>query len=655
MALNFRKFLEGLRIVPKAASTASEKGDLDVESGSGKLNYHNGSTASPVVTEDHASQGANRLKSKDLDDATIAIVDSTDTSKKILFNAGGTASTSTTITAAQTVSRVITLPDATDTLVGLATSDVLTNKTIDGDSNTLQDIGLGSLKTVLADANKVLRRDAAGVVVSDNSLPNSSAIVTIDASQTLTNKTLTTLKVDKSTPTNTAGSLALPSTAYALVSANINEIAAGSDGNILILTNTSASPITIKNEFGTAGAQIRTGTNGDLSLESEASLILVYNSTAPGYWYVAGGVGGASTFNMAASAGAIVAGDSVYIDNTGTVQLLDATNDSKVEFVGVCLDAGGSSVRVQVAGKVSIPSASISGGSFTIGKPVFASASSPGKYVQPANTNNGNWVIPVGIATAATEMVINGAGSSTAVKMQADVDPSILNNTAIIVNTVGSNTNVGIGHPVYLDSSVFAQLIDAGNDSKIEYVGVSLSSGAGGGSVQVQVSGVVTVPSASFTVGSAVYVNPSAIPGGSAASYYTQTIPTSAGQWIVQAGIAVAANKFIINGAGGATAVKITSETDQFVYAKVRSVSTTQSLTNGDSIVLGTAGAGGITLTLPAPTSGKIFNIKKVDAAPGSITISAPSGTIDGVASKTVTSQYDSLTITSDGTNFFII
>ena len=51
MALNFRKFIEGLRIVPKAASTASEKGDLDVVSGSGKLNYHNGTSASPVVAE----------------------------------------------------------------------------------------------------------------------------------------------------------------------------------------------------------------------------------------------------------------------------------------------------------------------------------------------------------------------------------------------------------------------------------------------------------------------------------------------------------------------------------------------------------------------------------------------------------------------------
>jgi hypothetical protein len=111
----------------------------------------------------------------------------------------------------------------------------------------------------------------------------------------------------------------------------------------------------------------------------------------------------------------------------------------------------------------------------------------------------------------------------------------------------------------------------------------------------------------------------------------------------------------VINGAGGSTAVKITSEVDPYVYANVVSVSSNTPLTNGNSIVLATGGAGGITVTLPAPTAGKIFNIKKVDAAPGSITISAPSGTIDGVVSKSLAAQYDSFTITSNGTNFFII
>jgi hypothetical protein len=79
------------------------------------------------------------------------------------------------------------LPNASD-LVTVDSTQTLTNKTIDGDDNTIQDLSLTSLKTDLPNANKVIRRDASGVVVSGNNLPNSSDIVTIDASQVITNK-----------------------------------------------------------------------------------------------------------------------------------------------------------------------------------------------------------------------------------------------------------------------------------------------------------------------------------------------------------------------------------------------------------------------------------------------------------------------------------
>lgn len=42
----------------------------------------------------------------------------------------------------------------------------ITNKTVDGDNNTLQNIGISSLKTIPADANKLLARNASGAVVS---------------------------------------------------------------------------------------------------------------------------------------------------------------------------------------------------------------------------------------------------------------------------------------------------------------------------------------------------------------------------------------------------------------------------------------------------------------------------------------------------------
>lgn len=100
-----------------------------------------------------------------------------------------------------TANRDIQTPpqDADSVLVSQNATQTLTNKTIDGDDNTVQDLALTSLKTVIGDANKVIRRNGSGVVVSDNSVPNSSPLVTTDATQTLTNKSI---DADTNTITN---------------------------------------------------------------------------------------------------------------------------------------------------------------------------------------------------------------------------------------------------------------------------------------------------------------------------------------------------------------------------------------------------------------------------------------------------------------------
>ena len=94
---------------------------------------------------------------------------------KVVFRSGGreTKLDSATQTGSQT-DVTFRLPDLVNNtgspviavLVEKDLAQVLTNKTIDGDVNTIQDVGLGSLKTVLADADKALVRDASGVIIS---------------------------------------------------------------------------------------------------------------------------------------------------------------------------------------------------------------------------------------------------------------------------------------------------------------------------------------------------------------------------------------------------------------------------------------------------------------------------------------------------------
>ena len=76
----------------------------------------------------------------------VTISDGTDFNKGIRFRSSGSATSAVTLLdAVATAGRVVTLPDATTTLVGRDTTDTLTNKSISGSTNTLSNIGNSSL------------------------------------------------------------------------------------------------------------------------------------------------------------------------------------------------------------------------------------------------------------------------------------------------------------------------------------------------------------------------------------------------------------------------------------------------------------------------------------------------------------------------------
>ena len=186
--LNIRKFFEGIGLIPKTSTTADTQGELEVLSSDGKLRYHNGTSVSPVVTEAHSATLTN--KSIDADTNTITNIENADIKSGAAIDAAkihnGSVSNTEFGYLDGVTSSIQTQLNAAVSASGIAT---LTNKTIDGDDNTLQDISITSLKTDGAAPNTFISRDGSGVVISTKAVPT-GAVVGVSDTQTLTGKTI---------------------------------------------------------------------------------------------------------------------------------------------------------------------------------------------------------------------------------------------------------------------------------------------------------------------------------------------------------------------------------------------------------------------------------------------------------------------------------
>lgn len=134
------------------------------------------------------------LLNKTLDDATCKFGDTADATKDLFFSLGGATTAKTmTIISSHTDDRSLTLPDATDTLAGKATTDTFTNKILSDDT-----CGFGDA----ADVTKYLEVELAGATTGKtmtivSSQTDDRSVTLPDATDTLVGKATTDTLTNK--------------------------------------------------------------------------------------------------------------------------------------------------------------------------------------------------------------------------------------------------------------------------------------------------------------------------------------------------------------------------------------------------------------------------------------------------------------------------
>jgi hypothetical protein len=94
------------------------------------------------------------------------------------------------------------------------------------------------------------------------------------------------------------------------------------------------------------------------------------------------------------------------------------------------------------------------------------------------------------------------------------------------------------------------------------------------------------------------------------------------------------------------------------LLSNIKTVTGNYSMSISDGVILSNSPSANLTLTLPLASNipGKYIDIKKIDAGGFQLIVTPQGGNlIDNQSSQVITDQYNSMTLISDGSNFWII
>ena len=355
-------------------------------------------------------------------------------------------------------------------LVTNSQSQVLTNKTIDADNNSVSNLATTNLKAGVLNTSTTL----AGA--SNLQIPSALAVKTYIDDKAAAQNEASEIAVSPAVNGQTTVQAALENhetridtaEAHIAASTNVHGLAVGS-----AVVGTTDSQ-TLSNKTLT-GASIQVPIRSDVKQDTLANLTTYASSATNGqivyatdeksmYQVVDGelvGIGGAGVVKLTAGEN-ISALELVYISTgtgndsgrtAGRIYKVDASNDDRVEVLGFATKPilSGAIGEVQVSGNLK----GFTG--LTPGKVYYASASTPGAITLTPPSTNGQWVVAVCLASKSSEIVINPVSSASAIYVvDSDTSFTIVNNqattdvTGLLFDGIGTRSFV-------LDYSIYRQ------------------------------------------------------------------------------------------------------------------------------------------------------------------------------------------------------